>query len=520
MIPTQINNAVESNFYSILDSADEEDDISDDDTVHATNVSTNPTTAQTPTVGTPTIPTTIQPKPPLMPSNTPMPTRANAWNTIIQANNLTQSTHSTMIFDTKRVTRAVKYAISDSGATGHFIVEGAPVVNKKPAKNPIQIMMPDGKKIQSTHTCNLDIPWLPESMTEAEAHIVPGLSHASLISTRKFCDGGCKVVFDAQECRVYYENKLVLTGDRDASTGLWRLPINPTHQATLHNSIQMDLHLLPHQQANHVAFNVYTLPHRQNQLKYMHQSFFNIPIPTLLKAIDNKQLENIPFMKADMIRKYLAKSPATAKGRMKRPRKGLRSTRQKPTTSKGTVNTIPEVHPNAQRTNTHYIPPDEPLDGANNVFCFAALADKQTGTLYTDATGALPVRSLDGYQYYFIAYDYDTNYIFAIPIKDTTDASIINGFEQVFNELNEKGFKPQFNVTDNQAANSIKRYLKTQECQWQFVEPTNHRVNAAKRAIQTYKNHFISGLCSTDPSWPLQLWDQLTTQATITLNLV
>ena len=54
---------------------------------------------------------------------------------------------------------------------------------------------------------------------------------------------------------------------------------------------------------------------------------------------------------------------------------------------------------------------DEPHDGLNNVFCFAALAEKQTGTLYTNATGALPVMSLEGNQYYFVAYDYDTNAI-------------------------------------------------------------------------------------------------------------
>ena len=62
-----------------------------------------------------------------------------------------------------------------------------------------------------------------------------------------------------------------------------------------------------------------------------------------------------------------------------------------------------------------------PRDGtpiANNVFCYAALADKQLGTMYTDATGALPVLSLEGLQYFFVAYDYDTNYIFAIPIAN------------------------------------------------------------------------------------------------------
>ena len=44
-------------------------------------------------------------------------------------------------------------------------------------------------------------------------------------------------------------------------------------------------------------------------------------------------------------------------------------------------------------------------------------------------------------------------------------------------------------------------------------------MNAAERAIQTRKNHIISGLCSTDKEWPLQLWDQLIEQGIITLNL-
>ena len=45
----------------------------------------------------------------------------------------------------------------------------------------------------------------------------------------------------------------------------------------------------------------------------------------------------------------------------------------------------------------------------NNIFCLEALAESRIGTFYTDATGALPAISLDGNQYYFIAYDYDTN---------------------------------------------------------------------------------------------------------------
>ena len=62
----------------------------------------------------------------------------------------------------------------------------------------------------------------------------------------------------------------------------------------------------------------------------------------------------------------------------------------------------------------------------------------------------------------------------------------------VFDKMEAHGHRPLLNVTDNQAAQPLKAFLKTKECKWQFVEPHNHRVNAAERAIQTLKNHLIS----------------------------
>ena len=79
-----------------------------------------------------------------------------------------------------------------------------------------------------------------------EAHIVPGFSHSSLISTRKFADTGCKVLFDMNECRVHYKGALVLTGKRDKATGLWNLPINPQEKPTAIATIEnLDLHIRP-----------------------------------------------------------------------------------------------------------------------------------------------------------------------------------------------------------------------------------------------------------------------------------
>jgi hypothetical protein len=115
--------------------------------------------------------------------------------------------------------------VFDTGATGAFLQMGAPVVNLRIATNPLRITLPNGDVIESTHTCNLDIPWLPDHITEA--HIVPGLSHTSLVLARKFCNTGCKITFDKDECKVFYKERLVFSGKRDEKTGLWTVPLNP-----------------------------------------------------------------------------------------------------------------------------------------------------------------------------------------------------------------------------------------------------------------------------------------------------
>jgi len=119
-----------------------------------------------------------------------------------------------------------------------------------------------------------------------------------------------------------------------------------------------------------------------------------------------------------------------------------------------------------------------------------------------------------------VVYDYQTNAILVEPMKSFDSPSILAAFQKHFKYLERKGFKPIFNVLDNQASKVIKEFLTEEGSPYQFVEPHNHRVNASERAIQTWKNHFISGLCTTDSEFPTQLWDQLLSQAQDTLNLL
>ena len=73
---------------------------------------------------------------------------------------------------------------------------------------------------------------------------------------------------------------------------------------------------------------------------------------------------------------------------------------------------------------------------------------------------------------------------------------------------------------DNQASKVINKFLTHMQCELMLVEPNNHRVKVAERAIQTFKDHFVSTLATTDSDFPLQLWDRLTQEVETTLNLL
>jgi hypothetical protein len=144
------------------------------------------------------------------------------------------------------------------------------------------------------------------------------------------------------------------------------------------------------------------------------------------------------------------------------------------------------------------------------VFVFAAFADKQKGTLYSDLTSTFPFMSLEGNVCFLVVYHYETNAIMAVPIANFTNDAILKAFCQQFELLKSKGHKIRLNVMDNQACTVVKKYLTTKETKNMLVEPNNHRVNAAERAIQTFKARFISALATTNSNFPLQLWDRLT----------
>jgi hypothetical protein len=73
---------------------------------------------------------------------------------------------------------------------------------------------------------------------------------------------------------------------------------------------------------------------------------------------------------------------------------------------------------------------------------------------------------------------------------------------------------------DNEASTLLKYYLHDQDIYFHLVPPCCHQRNASERAIHSFKDHLIAGLCSTDKAFPMHMWDRLLPQAILTLNML
>jgi hypothetical protein len=154
------------------------------------------------------------------------------------------------------------------------------------------------------------------------------------------------------------------------------------------------------------------------------------------------------------------------------------------------------------------------------MFYFATLANAIMGTIYTNITGAFLVHFFKSMQYVFVAYIYDLNVIIVRAMPSCTNASMVQVLTKVISILKSVGYHPALNVMDNECSAAFKKYIRSEAINIQLIPPHNHQANSTKRAIATFKEHFIAALATIDMLCPLQLWDENLLQVELTLNMV
>jgi len=286
------------------------------------------------------------------------------------------------------------YAIADSGCTAHFFSTTTPVCNKRPTDAPLSIHTPSGAVIHSTHEADLNCPELP--LAARHGHIVPQLATQPLLSIGQLCDAGCEVQFTASTVTIQHDNNLIMSGHRTPATKLWNLDIQPPNAGTCTNA------------ASGTTKPVRGTAKPAKLITFAHATMFSPAVSTLAEALRHGYLPEFAGLTLECLQKYPLQSIPMMKGHMDQERKNLQSTKQQ-------LEQKEDFLPGATSADITHA-------------CYVAMMEP-TGQTYMDLTGKFVAPSSTGNNYIMIIYDYDSNAILAIPLKNRKAETILTAYK-------------------------------------------------------------------------------------------
>jgi hypothetical protein len=399
----------------------------------------------------------------------------------------------------------VPHGTMDTGADGHYInsTDKAHLTSLRaitPQHPGHSVLTADHTLMTSTHRGVLALDSLGIPQSALQAHVFDDtIMDRSLISMSTLASHGFPSVFTNGDAFIVNDrdpaslallhdlrSRSIASAKRDPD-GLWTMPlVAPPSQAPLSAPPGLACTLVHH------ATNA-------ERVLFMSRSFSSLPASTIINAL-SRGLVNYPGVTADMFRKNMPNDILTPKGHMRLVSQGQRST-QPPRPD--------------DITDTDFHPPTQ--SPTKEIYTRIKEVTRQQ---YIDATGAFPIRAFDGPLYILCVYDFDSNYIRAEPLDSNSAPDVRDAYKRALDFFRQSGYSPSFLRLDNATSGILETFLASENITFQFVAPSNHRANIAERAIQTWKNHFVSTICGTDPDFPLQYWSDLVLQAEITLNLV
>ena len=246
----------------------------------------------------------------------------------------------------------------------------------------------------------------------------------------------------------------------------------------------------------------YVVTKEKNKLElaqFLHSCAFSPAISTFQKCINIGNFITWPGIENIKFRSLLENPLATALGHLDQERQNLQSTKE--------LNINEDSFPLQETSKT--------------LNCYYAIVNiPAKGKTYTDQTGRFPCQSSRGNNYVFVCYDYDANAILVKAMRNRETETIIQCWTACNTRLTKNGHTTKTYILDNECSSKFKSTLEDHNVDIELVPPHQHRRNSAERAIRTFKNHFLAGLATCDPDFPLREWDCLLDQAELTLNLL
>ena len=352
-----------------------------------------------------------------------------------------------------------------------------------------------GTKLQATDTGLLSTRAL--SKGAREAIVVPGMSQPALMSVSTLANNGYTTVFlpGNDGVDIYGVNDVVISstappalqGWRDGR-GMWMVPVVDDNQIS------------PGLDVAETAMGVYELPSTKEVVRFLHAALGNPTQATLLTAAQHGNLVTFPGMTPQNILRHFPESDETQKGHMKQTKQGVRSTKI--------------VDKDAMLGVKHQ-------PGVKHKDVYLIVFDATKKSMFSDQTGKFPITSARGNKYIMVAVELDGNYIDGEPLQSRSAKSLTKAYQAIFQRWKATGvICPNWHILDNEAPEELKQAIRDNKCRVELTPADQHRRNAAERAIQTFKGHFISVLAGVADGFPINQWDELLPQTILTLNLL
>ena len=107
--------------------------------------------------------------------------------------------------------------------------------------------------------------------------------------------------------------------------------------------------------------------------------------------------------------------------------------------------------------------------------------------------------------YQMVSFDVDSSSTWVEPMKNRTKGKLILAHRRGLARMRLQGIVPTHQILDNKISAAYKSEIAATNMTYQLVPPNDHRRNIAKKALQTWKDHFIGVLSGTADTFPLHL---------------
>ena len=355
----------------------------------------------------------------------------------------------------------------DSGTTKTIVNSGQGMQLTGPS-NTI-VVAANGGELTASNTALL--PTCALSKGARKAIVVPGMKQRALMSVATLANNGYTTVFlpgqegvnvfHAKDVNISAIAPPALQGWRD-DKGLWMVSV--TDETPIRQNIDV----------TETAMSVYDLPNTKEVVRFLHASLGNPPRATLLTASQNGNLVTFPGMTPENISRHFPESDETQKGHMKQTKQGVRSTK--------------------------VVDEDAMLGfkqqpGVKHKDVYLRVFDVTKKSMFSDLTGKFPITSARGNKYIMVAVELDGNYIDGEPLQSRYGKSLTKAYQTIFQRWKATGvITPNWHILDNEAPAELKQAIRENNCRVELTPADQHRRNAAERAIQTFKGHFIAVL--------------------------